>query len=182
MNKLLHRSFPSLQRGTTLLELLVTISIAAILMSVAVPSFQSMMRTNRIASVTNEMVRALMLARSEAVSRGLNVSLCNTANPNADSPSCAGGTWATGWIVFIDQSPSDGIIANPNQDVLRVGSFNIDGAEITSSDYPSYLTYVPTGRLNGNFSGPKVFNVTVDSEQKVVEIENTGRVRSYDPD
>lgn len=60
-------------RGFTVLELLATITVAAILVTVGIPSFTEMVRNNRITTQTNELVTALNLARIEAVKRGRNM-------------------------------------------------------------------------------------------------------------
>jgi type IV fimbrial biogenesis protein FimT len=86
--------------GFTLAELMITIVIAAILVSLAIPSFTTMIRNNRTTTQINTLLTDLNLARSEASKRGARVSVCSSTNLT----SCAGNTnWATGWIVFIDQ-------------------------------------------------------------------------------
>lgn len=92
------------QVGFTLMELIVTVAIAAILLTIGVPSFQDTMRNNRAATHMNEMMTALNLARSEAAKLGKRVSLC----PSTDQATCTGGTdWTKGWIVFIDTAVAD---------------------------------------------------------------------------
>ena len=61
--------------GVTLIELLVTVTVLAIVLGLGVPSFSRLIASNRIASQTNEFTGALQLARSEAVRRGLGVAL-----------------------------------------------------------------------------------------------------------
>lgn len=61
--------------GFTLIELMVTISIAAILLAVGVPSFQAIIENNRLATQSNELITAVNLARSEAIKRGVNISI-----------------------------------------------------------------------------------------------------------
>ena len=87
-------------RGFTLFELMITIAIAAILMMVAAPSMLKTFKSNRVQSEASSFVSDLMLARAEAVKRGLGVSMCSSS----DGSSCAasGNTWQAGWIVFVD--------------------------------------------------------------------------------
>lgn len=67
-----HKSDP---RGFTLIELMVTISIAAILLAIGVPSFQAIIENNRLATQSNELITAVSLARSEAIKRGVDISI-----------------------------------------------------------------------------------------------------------
>lgn len=77
-----------------MVELMVTVGLLVVLMSVAVPSFQAVIQGNRITTSANDMVAALQFARSEAVRRGVNVTVC----PSADQATCS-GAWTDGWIV-----------------------------------------------------------------------------------
>ncbi len=83
-----------LHAGFTLIELMVTISLLAVLLGIGVPSFQATIQGNRIATTANDMVAALHLARSEAVRRGVNMTLC----PSNNQSTCS-GVWADGWVV-----------------------------------------------------------------------------------
>jgi type IV fimbrial biogenesis protein FimT len=87
--------------GFTLIELLVTIAVGAILLMVAVPNYITFVLNGRMAAQSNDFLSALQLARSEAVKRGVLVSVCKSA----DGATCTtAGTWAQGWIVFTDAS------------------------------------------------------------------------------
>jgi type IV fimbrial biogenesis protein FimT len=85
--------------GFTLLELIITVSIAAILMGLGVPSFINTIRTNRLAGATNEMISTFMYARSEAIKRNAQISVCKSS----DGSTCASGSagWETGWITYV---------------------------------------------------------------------------------
>ncbi len=77
--------------GYTLLELLVTISVIAIIAAIAAPSFENMMATQRVRSATTDLVGALGFARSEAVKRNRSVSVT------------PGASWAAGWTIsYVD--------------------------------------------------------------------------------
>jgi type IV fimbrial biogenesis protein FimT len=85
--------------GFTLLELMVAIGITAILATVAVPSFTSMMRNNRSASEANAALSVFTLARSEAIKRNRPVIVCKSS----DGSGCVtSGGWQQGAMVFED--------------------------------------------------------------------------------
>lgn len=92
--------------GFTLIELMVTIAVAAILLTIAVPGFQALVQNNRATTLANELTTALNLARSEAVRRGQMISVCA-----ADS----GNDWEDGWRVELgdDCNAAD-------DDILRI--------------------------------------------------------------
>ncbi len=101
------------QTGLTLIEVLVTLTIASILATVAVPSLQAMIQSNRLQSVTNDLMGGLYLARSEAAKRGFNVSLCVS---NATQDNCLPPTvpptatdFSQGWLVYTDYD-GDGLV------------------------------------------------------------------------
>ena len=78
-------------RGFTLMEMMVTLIIAAILTSIAVPSFTNLIRRNQITTYANEFATSVNLARSEAIKRGRSISI--TSNNGTD--------WTQGWNVNI---------------------------------------------------------------------------------
>lgn len=84
-------------RGFSLIELMVTIAILAILVAIGLPSFQGSMRSNLVATGTNELMASLALARSEAIRSPGGAGIC----ASQDGESC-GGTWNDGWIVWSD--------------------------------------------------------------------------------
>lgn len=87
--------------GFTLVELLVTIAIAAIFMSLAAPSFQTMLLNNRMAAQTDELTNTLNFARNTALSQSVSVQVCPLGATN--STTC-GTDWGLGWIVVSDPS------------------------------------------------------------------------------
>jgi type IV fimbrial biogenesis protein FimT len=96
---------PTLQRGFTLIELMVTLTVLGVVLSLGIPSFGKLIAANRITTQTNEFIGALNLARSEAVRRGYAVSIRSNAG--------SGINFATGWKVFTDGTTTDGSPASP---------------------------------------------------------------------
>ncbi len=86
----------SREAGFTLIELMVTLAVAAIMMTMAVPSFTAMTKNNRLTTQTNQLVTALNLARSEAINRRA------TINVVATDASSSGNEWGKGWSVVIN--------------------------------------------------------------------------------
>jgi type IV fimbrial biogenesis protein FimT len=82
-----------------MIEMLMTIAIATILLSLAIPSFRYVTNSNRIASELNGLLGDLQLARAEAIKEGRTVTVCQSS----DGATCTDSTsWQGGWIVFSD--------------------------------------------------------------------------------
>ena len=92
--------------GFTLIELMITLAIVGILLTVGVPSLKTFMQGNQLIAAANELVSALHIARSEAIKLNSRVSICESSNGTSCSNT---GSWKNGWIVFVD---FDGNLAN----------------------------------------------------------------------
>lgn len=130
-------------KGFTLVELMITISIASILLAVAVPSYQSIMRESRLTTQANELMTALHYARSEAVKRGVRVTLCKSA----DGATCNGDSWKDGWIIFSDANPAGAV--DTGDEVLRVFPALKGSTLSTGSNLNEGISYLPNGRSQG---------------------------------
>lgn len=155
--------------GFTLIELMVTLTIAAILLSVAAPSFVTMIKNNRITTTTNDLLADLALARSEAAKRGQSASICIS-----DGTSCTGTNWLAGRIVFSDAGTvgtKDG-----NDQILRVTEAIGNNTTITSSGFSTtgYIRYNAMGQLgtNGSF---KICDDRTGNFGRSISITTTGR-------
>ena len=162
------------QAGFTLLDLLTTVVVLGILLTVGIPSFAHIMRNNRIAASTNELVVALTFARSEAMKRGDIVTTCSSV----DEDTCAGDEdWSTGWIVFVDLN-QDGA-RDVTEQLLQVWPAIGGGIELVSN--MEFLQYASTGLTvpiitSGNFELMKPGHAGTDA--RCIRIGNTGRIFS----
>jgi type IV fimbrial biogenesis protein FimT len=103
------------QKGLTLIELMVTLVVAIILVSIGMPLFTGVVENNRATAQTNGLVAALQLARSEAVKRGVVVRVCAD-----DAGECGDdlADWPNGWFVHLDLD-GDGNVDAADGEVLR---------------------------------------------------------------
>ena len=92
--------------GFTLIELMVTVGILAIVLSVGVPSYRGMVMDNRLATQANLFATSIKLARSNAVKFQRNATVCSSSNYDAPKPRCSPNQedWSKGWIVWVDKN------------------------------------------------------------------------------
>lgn len=120
------------------MELMVTLAVVAILVTVAIPGFGNLIRDNRLITSTNRLVTSLAHARSEAVKRGTPVSICASNN----GTSCTGGSWNEGWLVFSDGGTTGTV--DGTDTILRVEEPLTGGLAVTVTGNNS-ATFQPTG-------------------------------------
>jgi type IV fimbrial biogenesis protein FimT len=129
-------------RGFTMVELMVTIAVAAILLAVAIPSFESVINSNRLATASNEMMAALQTARMESVRRNGRTAMCLSADPQAATPACAAAASARGWIVFTDADKN----ATPTAaEVLRMATIPSQVRMLSSGNFGNTIVFRPDG-------------------------------------
>jgi type IV fimbrial biogenesis protein FimT len=157
--------FQNTHRGFTLVELIVTLAITVILLTLGIPAFRDMTLNNSRTGRINELVTALQLARSESVKRGVEVSIANT------------GAWEQGWTVFVDDN-SNGTLDGGEQ-ALRVTQRNNPDYTIRPNGYPQFLTYDASGAINiaGDFTYCDSRSAADTTTARAVIINNTGRPR-----
>jgi type IV fimbrial biogenesis protein FimT len=154
-------------RGFTLVELIITMAIAAILTTVAVPSFTETIKRNRLATKTNLLVGSLGLARSEAIKRGQRVNVCVSSNQTG----CTGGTnWAQGWLTWVDADNSNTL----NGETI-IHTVEALPASITFTGSASFVGFSPQGAAIVNNNTFTVCDDRTGETGRTITINATGR-------
>ena len=148
--------------GFTLIELMVTVVVLAVLLGIAAPSFVSVIQNNRSTALANQLVTAMNLARMEAIRRGVQVTVCSSS----DGTTCT-GNWTDGWLVMVTGGPvlqvwpAPGTAAEITQGGADAGMVQfqplggaVAGAVFTSKfaqctgDQARTITVTPSGRIS----------------------------------
>jgi len=132
---------PDPERGFTLVEVLTTLGVLAVSLSLVVPSLERVTQSNLRATTINELVTTLHVARSEALARNATVAIC----PSADGQTCARVPWEAGWIRFIDSNRN--YRADDGEAVLGSAPAT-EGLEIHTAAFATAFAYGPTGRVS----------------------------------
>ncbi|WP_092432024.1 GspH/FimT family pseudopilin [Geopseudomonas sagittaria] len=149
------------QRAFTLIELMVTIAVLAVLMGIAIPSFSEFSLSSRLRSYGTSLVASAQLARSEAIKRNRDVTLCMSAN----GTSCANsGSWEQGWIVL------QGATVIHQQQSLAAGY------RVTAVDDVTSIAFRPSG-VGATQTTLRICRASpsAGSQERVVTISATGR-------
>ena len=146
--------------GMTLIEMVIGLAVSAILIGLAAPSMQSFVQNNRISTATNDLHRAIISARSEAINRGVTIIMCRTGDPHNANPVCKQDTpggnsnanydWTYGWLMYALPTGSlSGRDYNSSTDtLLAVAQPSPTGVTVTANVMGNnWLTFYGDGTL-----------------------------------
>jgi type IV fimbrial biogenesis protein FimT len=167
------------QSGATLLELMIVLAVSAILLTVGIPSFASLLRTSHLTSATNVLISSLHLTRSEAIKRNARAVMC----PSVTGNSCVDGGWNQGWVVFHDANNNTEL--DTTESVILRQSAMPEGFRLTGNKHVSrYISYSPAGSaklVSGAFQAGTLTVCRASPEQteaRKIIISSTGRPRT----
>jgi len=176
-------------QGFSMVELLVTICVAAILLAIAAPDFRDAMLNSRQLVETNELMGALKVARSSAITRSTRASVC----ARSSNTEC-GTDWNNGFIAFIDNGATPGSV-DDGEEILRVASpiesgWLLNSARlVNTSESPlerPYIRFGPRGTSNWRGSGyfavcdargdefARAINISLSGDPRRARLDGTG--------
>lgn len=117
------------QRGFTVVELMIVVTIAGILLTVGAPAFLDVVSRTLTNSQARTLLSGINSARGEAIRRNATVVIC----PSSDGADCDAGNWTAGWLVFVDTGNSPASVSGDDE-VLRVGDGPGGGSTVSFSD------------------------------------------------
>lgn len=173
------------QFGFTIIELMVTLTIAAIIFGIGLPSFGSFMRGAKISTTTNDYVYSLHKARSEAVKRVTGAGLCPSVNSMASDAACSpGSSYANGWIVYADTNNNKQ--QDDGEEILHRMEARTNGFTITSDTVFADQVYFNDSGNSVNvtdipISGVIGISYGDGSSVRNVIVSANGRVTSEEP-
>ncbi|WP_308363768.1 MULTISPECIES: GspH/FimT family protein [unclassified Microbulbifer] len=159
------------EQGLTLLELLITLAVLAILLAIGLPGFSTIIQNSRLAANTEELRSAIHLARTAAVSRNQRVTLRNL------------GSWELGWQAFADDN-NNGVFDDGEQLLFSSGSLQSVRFE-TNAPVSNYVSFIGTGESRkvgsamGAFQAGTIKVCTADNSQgNSLVLFRSGRLRT----
>ena len=157
--------------GFTLLELIIAMALVSIVVAFAIPSMTTFTQNDRLTTNINSLIGHLAYARSEAVKRSQQVSVC----ASNDAATCSGG-WDDGWIVYIDADNNNSFDAG--EEVIRAQQALGGNNTLTATGIGTQITYDNRGFVNAASVGSlQLCDDRSGPYGKTVRITTTGRVR-----
>jgi type IV fimbrial biogenesis protein FimT len=161
------------QTGFTLYELMVTITVIGVILSIGIPSFSEFTQNSRLAGTSNDLLSSFQVARSEAARSKSNITICASDN-SLDANANCGGTFNDGWIIFID---IDGDLnrAGADENILRTHPAPASGVTITTNAGADYFAFAGTGLGRGNVGGNPALQTAMICDARGLDIAPGGR-------
>ena len=156
------------QNGFTLYELMITLLIVGVVLTLGMPNLTAFSKNSRITTTANDLHAAFQVGRSEAARAKSNITICASDNSMTAGADCQ-GNWEDGFIVFVD-SNGDIARAGGNETLLRAHPAVAEGVSLVVANNASYFSYASTGLGRGNVGGePAISQIIVCDDRGLVE-------------
>lgn len=162
------------QDGFTIIELMIAVTLIAILLTFGIPGFGNTIEQNRLSTQVNTLISTLQLARSESVKTGKRITVCKSSNGSSCQNAAAG--FESGWIVFEDSSPADGALSAGERLIKIQESLNSNHTLRGDANFANFVSYLPSGAISND---PGRFILCKDNDttkSRAVFINTSGRV------
>ncbi|MEM7294349.1 MAG: GspH/FimT family pseudopilin [Pseudomonadota bacterium] len=198
------------QSGFTLYELLVTVVVAGVIIGFGVPNLRQFQLNNRMVAASNDLLAMFSMARTEAIKRKTNVSICSASDWNSATPTCgavdgADVAWHEGYFAFVDVDGDLVVDAGDGDEVLRVSGPPTGNAadpddngniKFVTNNNAEFFSFRATGFGRGNLLGQEALTAAyvydrrgnqgvsgAVSTARVFVVAPAGRAQMYrDPD
>lgn len=145
--------------GFTLYELLMTLLVIGVVLSLGIPNLRDFSANSRIAATANDLHSSFLVARSEAARSKSNITICASANSQLAAANC-NGTFDDGWIIFVDTN-GDLQRLGATENVLRRNPAIDTSININVNGGATFFSFAPTGLGRGDVGGNTAFSTAI---------------------
>jgi type IV fimbrial biogenesis protein FimT len=161
------------QSGFTLYELLITLLVIGVIVTIGVPNMAEFTQNSRLTSTSNDLLASFQLARSEAARSKSTITICASNNSMNAAANC-GGTFNDGWIIFLD---TDGDLnrAGAGENILRAHPAPPSGVIVTPDNGATYFSFAGTGLGRGDVGGQPSLSTVMICDDRGIDTAPGGR-------
>ncbi len=168
-------SAPGRMAGFTLPEVVARVTLGAVLLGIAIPSYQHLLADSTMSSARNSVMTHLLLARSEAIKRGISTVLC----PSFDGQECLNGfEWQGGFMLFGDRNGNR--TYDPGEPLLRFKQHDFGNIRVLTSTGRRRVVYKTDGSAAGYNATFTFCDETDQVPPRAILLSSTGRPRLSD--
>ena len=164
-------------KGFTLIELIITIAILAIISTLALPYFHDIMAKQEIKNTTHSLIYSMQMAKTHAATQHNNVVIC----PSTDGLNCQADSWNSGFVGFVDSNKNRQV--DSNEDIIFTQAINLKYGSLNwrgTLNIPSLTFQALNGLPNGS-NGSFYYCSTHQQPHSKIILSNMGHIRIEHP-
>lgn len=160
------------QRGFTIYELMITMLIIGVILTLGIPNLAEFTQNSRLTATSNDLHSSFQFARSEAARSKSNITICASAN-SLDPAAACGGTFNDGWIIFVDTNGD--LVRGGGENILRAHPAVASGVTITTNANSNYFSFAGTGLGRGDVGGNPSLSTAMICDNRGIDDAPGGR-------